>query len=195
MSRGVSREFPDVQGPGWVIIDTETTGLSSEARVIEIAVVLLSPSLRVEESFSTLLRGDGTVGNGFARRKHRISESDLIGAPPFRTIAGPLLQVLSQRVPVVHNEGFDLRLINHELRLIGRRPISRFGCTLALGSEIGFGRLKLGAAIQHFGLNAVNSHQAEDDALATAQLLKYYAKRYRSHVVEHVESCGYRLPR
>lgn len=195
MARGIDTAFPVVKGPGYAILDTETTGLARDARVIELAVVFLSPTLVVQDSFSTLLRGDGSVGNQWAQRAHKIKEADLVGAPSFRNVAAPLLRTISERVPIVHNEKFDLARINHELSLLRRRPVPRFGCTLALGREIGYGPLKLKDAIRLFDLKAVNSHQAEDDALAAAQLFKFYAHNYRSMLKSHLEARGYRLPR
>ena len=195
MARGIRRNFPAVRGPGYVVLDTETTGLERDARVIEIAAIFISPTLVIQDSFSTLVRGDGTVGNVWAQRAHRISPDELIGAPTFRQLAGPLLDVIEHRVPVVHNEKFDLARINYELSSIRRRTVPRFGCTLALGREVGFGTLKLKDAIRLFDLRAINSHQAEDDAYAATQLFRLYAKNYRSALKAHLEARGYELPR
>ena len=195
MARGINKNFVPPSGPGFVVLDTETTGLEKTARVIEIAAIFLSPTLAVEGSFSTLLKGDGSVGNEWAQRAHRISPADLRGAPGFRQLADPLLETLKSRVPIVHNERFDLSRINHELGLIRKPPIPRFGCTLALGREIGFGSLKLKDAIRLFGLKAINSHQAEDDAFAAAQLFRFYIKNHRSFLKPHLETRGFRLPR
>lgn len=195
MARGINREFPAVRGPGYVVLDTETTGLERDARVIELAAIFLSPTFVVQDRFSTLVRGDGTVGNVWAQRAHRISPDELIHAPSFRHLAGPLLDVIKNRVPIVHNEKFDLARINYELSSLKRRVVPRFGCTLALGREVGYGRLKLKDAIRLFDLRAENSHQAEDDAFAAAQLFKYYGRNYRSTLKAHLEARGYELPR
>ena len=195
MARGINRDFPDVRGPGYVILDTETTGLERDARIIEFAAIFLSPKFAVQERFSTLIRGNGEVGNVWAQRAHRITPDELVGAPPFRHLVNPLLNVLEDRVPIVHNEKFDLARINYELSLVKRRNVSRFGCTLALGRETGYGPLKLKDAIRLFDLKAVNSHQAEDDAFAAAQLFKFYAKNFRPALIIHLESRGYELPR
>lgn len=195
MARGINREFPVVRGPGYVVLDTETTGLETNARVIELAAIFLSPTFVIQDRFSTLVRGSGEVGNVWAQRAHRISPDELVTAPSFRHLAGPLLDVVKSRVPIVHNEKFDLARINYELSLLKRRTVPRFGCTLTLGREAGYGSLKLKDAIRLFELKAMNSHQAEDDALAAAQLFKFYARNFRSTLKLHLEARGYRVPR
>ena len=47
-------------GTEYVVIDTETTGLHMDARVIELAMVVVSADGKIKDNFSTFLRGDGT---------------------------------------------------------------------------------------------------------------------------------------
>ena len=44
-------------GTEYVVIDTETTGLHMDARVIELAMVVVSADGKIKDNFSTFLRG------------------------------------------------------------------------------------------------------------------------------------------
>jgi DNA polymerase III epsilon subunit-like protein len=52
-------------------------------------------------------------------------------------------------------------------------------CTLSLGIELGYGKLKLSEAASQFGIDTGRSHRALDDAKATAHLLAIYMKKNR----------------
>lgn len=190
-----SADIPSIPGSGFVVVDTETTGFHRDARIIEIALVFLDPEARVEASFTTLLRGDGTVGNRFAQKTHGITQQALKRAPAFDDIAGQLAEVLERRVPVAHNAAFDAARIDFEFETLGLVSPSSFACTMVLGQELGHGRLSLKNAIAYFGLPAVNAHRAAEDADAAAQLFRRYLLADRAAVGRHIRSVGRRMPR
>jgi DNA polymerase III epsilon subunit-like protein len=94
-----------------VAIDTETTGLKGDARVVEVAVVRLPM--------------DGSPRLGWVRRCNPgipmppeaqaingISDADLVGEPPFAELLEPLIERLAKAELVVgHNISFDVRLL------------------------------------------------------------------------------------
>ena len=166
-------------GTEYVVIDTETTGLHMDARVIELAMVVVSADGKIKDNFSTFLRGDGTVGNHFAARVHGIKTHQIESAPTFKEIFHSYAEFLDGRIPVAHNASFDRARINYELKLIRKRPLETMACTLSLGVELGYGRLKLAEATKQFGIDTRRSHRALDDAQATAQLLTIYMKKNR----------------
>jgi len=166
-------------GIEYVVIDTETTGLHSDARVIELAMVVVSADGKIRDHFSTLLRGDGTVGNQFAARVHGIKSHQLASAPTFKEIFHSYEEFIDGRIPVAHNASFDRARINYELELIRKKPLEIMACTLSLGIELGYGKLKLSEAASQFGIDTGRSHRALDDAKATAHLLAIYMKKNR----------------
>jgi DNA polymerase-3 subunit epsilon len=161
---------------GFATIDFETSGLapSSGARALEIAVVHSDPDGVVTGRWDTLIAGDGSVGRSDI---HRISRSTLEHAPSFADIAPQLLELLSGRVIVAHNAGFDLRFLAAELELIGYRPwpapaalcTQRLARTYLPGS-----RRSLAHLCEVFGIELEGAHRASVDALATAELLECY---------------------
>ena len=93
-------------GPGFAVIDLETTGLSPGAheRVVEIAIVHADEYGTVTDQWETLVNPQRHVG---AEHIHGIRAGDLIDAPAFADIADDVMHLLSGRVMVAHNARFD----------------------------------------------------------------------------------------
>lgn len=189
--RSVSTRIPEIPGPGFVVLDTETTGLHDPARVIELALVFMSPKGAVQHSWSTLIRGNGSAGGPRLERIHGIADSDLRGAPDFREIAPGLSRALAGRIVFGHNAKFDRARINYELGLLSRPLLPELACTMYLGMRLGYGRLRLDDAIESFGIDREAAHCAHDDALATAELLRLYLDEDGPGVRAYLQSKGF----
>ena len=170
----------------FVVIDTETTGLHAESRVIEIAMVVVDIKGKVKDHYSTFLRGDGTVGHPMAARVHGIKTHQIASAPTFKEIFPMYLEFIDGRIPVAHNASFDRARINYELQLIRKKQLATMACTLNLGVELGYGKLKLAEAARQFGIDTGQSHRALDDAKATAELLRIYLKKNQAGTHEYL---------
>lgn len=177
-------------------LDTETTGTHAGARVIEIAVVTFRPDGVRDGEFSTLLRGDGSVGSVGAQRVHGISTNDLIGAPDFAEVWVRVQPMLSGRVLVAHNAPFDQRMIDHELRTVRQRPLPPMACTMRMAFDLGYARRRLGddpgssARLQdltkRLSLEVTPTHRALADTEAAAALFWHFHARHRSSVEAYV---------
>lgn len=172
--RGISRTLPRVGGSGFVVLDTETTGLNDPARVIELALVWVSLGGQVQQSWTTLLKGDGSSGGPRLERIHGIRDRDLVNAPEFKDVVGSVLDSFTGRVVVAHNAKFDRARLNFELARIRKPGLPEMACTMYLGSHLGHGILPLDEAIDRFGITRSAAHQAHADAMATAELLGHY---------------------
>ena len=177
---------------GFAFIDTETTGTHAGARVIELAVVTFSPQGRRTGSYSTLLRGDGTVGGPMAQRVHGIREADIRDAPTFGEIWSDFSKRVDGHVLVAHNATFDRTRINHELSLVRKRPLPDFPCTMRLAYDLGYARRRsgdvpgvsgrLGELVKRLGLDVSPTHRALADAEAAAALFWYFRRKHRADV-------------
>jgi len=174
LNRSFSTRIPKVPPKGFVVIDTETNGSSANSRVIEIGMIFLSSRGTQQKTFSTLLFGDGTTGEWYVKRVHHIKRFELNGAPRFKDIAPGFIESLTGRVVFSHNANFDLRRVNHELKLIRRKQLKNMACTLELGDFLGYGRLSLTKAVEKFDLFQQISHHALYDAFVASQLLQHY---------------------
>jgi DNA polymerase-3 subunit epsilon len=189
--RGISTRIPPVSRSGFVVVDTETTGLHDPARVIELALVFMTPTGKIEKSWSTLIRGDGTSGGKRLERIHGISDRDLRKAPEFSQIAPAFLTALEGRLVFGHNAKFDRARLNFELGLIRKPKLPELPCTMYLGMHLGYGQLRLDDAIDQFGITRKSAHCAHDDALATAELLSRYIKEDRETVFSYLSRKGF----
>ncbi|HEX5313605.1 MAG TPA: DNA polymerase III subunit epsilon [Gammaproteobacteria bacterium] len=100
-----------------VVLDTETTGLSSDAghRIIEIACVELENRLRTGRKFHSYLNPDREIEAG-ARDIHGITDEQLRDQPRFGEIAGELREFISGATLVIHNAPFDVGFLDSEYR-------------------------------------------------------------------------------
>ena len=165
-----------VSSPGFACFDVETTGLDAgRARVIEVAVVRISPTGEVVGEWTTLVDA-GTRDLG-RTDIHGIQLEWLDSAPAFAEIAGDLADALSDCVPVAHNADFDRRFLEAEWNRLnggpmGLKPLD----TLAVAREHGLpGRL--GLLAEALGVALGEAHQALDDSRALAGVMAAFLKQ------------------
>lgn len=167
-------------GPGFAIIDFETTGFNAKGhdRIVEVAVVHADPDGRVTGTWDTLVNPGRDIG---ATHIHGIAAKDVAAAPRFAQIAPRLVELLAGRVLVAHNASFDTRFLIAELTRCGY-PITadpQSLCTMRLAQEFLPGaRRGLKDCCAAFDIEIGAAHRASADALATAKLLRSYIELY-----------------
>lgn len=155
------------------VVDVETTGLFASAgdRILEIALLQLTPDGQVLDRFETLINPTRDVGPTY---KHGISASDVKNAPTFGEIAGEVLSRLSGSVLVGHNVDFDYRFLDAELKRLGvQLPDCIRVCTMRLAHRVipALPSRKLDEVCRMLGISLETAHMAMADANATSQLL------------------------
>jgi DNA polymerase III subunit epsilon len=168
---------------GWVALDTETTGLGSSARVIEVAVVTFEGGEPVG-AWSRLLYPENVDWENEGVKKalevNRITREQLQGQPTFEEILPDLLVELSHDVYVAHNATFDMRMLNAELQRVSRPALSpRLTiCTKNLASHLN--KTTEGNRLQdvapRWGIKQASAHRAVVDALVCGQVLAAMAR-------------------
>lgn len=156
----------------YVILDFETTGVfPAQDRAIEVALVRVTPSGTVTDSYSTLINAERDVG---AQHIHGITARDLRDAPQFADIVGDIASRLHRAVVVAHNALFDTRFLLQEFKrcdiALPRFPVL---CTMTFANRLSIaadGR-SLGALCECYGVTLADAHSALGDATATAGLL------------------------
>lgn len=157
----------------FAVVDVETTGFSPHRfdRLLEIAIVRITPSGETEDEYVTLVNPLRDVG---PTEIHGITATDVVEAPTFDEISGDVLARLDQAVFVAHNARFDRGFIGAELSMAGiLLPEIPSLCTLALARRI-FPSLpnhRLETCCEEAGLQVDRWHSALHDARATAALL------------------------
>jgi DNA polymerase III subunit epsilon len=160
-------------GAGWAVVDVETTGFHPrQARVVSVAALALGDDGNVEGSFSSLLNPGVDPG---PTHVHGLTTEMLQGQPTFGEIVGELNGVLEGRTLVAHNVGFDYAFLAAEAELVGAvLPVDTVMCTVELSRRLGLGieNLRLETLAAHWGVTQMRPHDALDDALVLAQILK-----------------------
>ncbi|GGX36467.1 3'-5' exonuclease [Streptomyces chryseus] len=98
--------------PGVVVLDSETTGLDEDARVVELAVL----NSRGEVLLDTLLDPGVPVPDD-AAEIHGITSAALVGAPTFSDVLVQLTGLLDGKRCLIYNRGYDVGRLRHELTL------------------------------------------------------------------------------
>jgi DNA polymerase-3 subunit epsilon len=160
-------------GAGWAVVDVETTGFHPrQARVVSVAALALGDDGNVEGSFASLLNPGVDPG---PTHVHGLTTEMLEGQPTFAEVVGELNAVLDGRTLVAHNVGFDYAFLANEAELVGAElPVDTVMCTVELARRLhlGIDNLRLETLAAHWGVTQMRPHDALDDALVLAQILK-----------------------
>lgn len=160
-------------GAGWAVVDVETTGFRpGQARVVSVAALAVGDDGSVEHSVSSLLNPGVDPG---PTHVHGLTAEMLEGQPTFGDIAPQLMEVLHGRTLVAHNVAFDYAFLAAEAELVGAQlPVDTVMCTVELARRLNLGteNLRLETLARHWGATQLRPHDALDDALVLAQILK-----------------------
>lgn len=164
------------------IVDLETTGLSPwrHDRIIEIAIVVISPEGNVHTEYETLINPNRDVGPSSI---HHISAADVLRAPVFADVAGDILELLAQAAVIAgHNVTFDKNFLVKEYERIGiSLPEIPLLCTCRL-----FGRSSLQGCCHELGISFDGMpHRALSDARAAAKIVSFLCSDEPSLFDEH----------
>ncbi|MGV0835724.1 DEDDh family exonuclease [Mycolicibacterium thermoresistibile] len=160
-------------GTGWAVVDVETTGFRpGPARIVSLAALAVGDDGNVERSVATLLNPGVDPG---PTHIHGLTAEMLDGQPQFADIVDDLIDVLRGRTLVAHNVGFDYSFLAAEAELVDAElPIDSVMCTIELARrmQLGTENLRLETLAAHWGVTQLRAHDALDDALVLAQILK-----------------------
>ena len=166
MSDSISRQ---------VALDLETTGLTVGNRIIEIGCVEIIDRDLTGRQYQSYVNPDCEIEEG-AQRVHGITADQLVGKPKFPEILDEVLEFVKDAEVLIHNAGFDLGFLNHELELAGRADKFEDFClkvtdTLMLAREKSSGGSSLDQLCDFY---QVDRRQREwHGALLDAQLLAH----------------------
>ncbi len=139
---------------------------------MSIAALALSDDGNVEKSLYSLL--DPGVDPG-PTHVHGLTAEMLEGQPIFGDILGELTELVRGRTLVAHNVGFDYAFLAAEAELLQAvLPVETVMCTVELARRLDLGteNLRLETLARHWGITQMKPHDALDDAMVLAQILK-----------------------
>jgi DNA polymerase-3 subunit epsilon len=160
----------------FVAIDVETTG-NAPFLVLELGAERFKLSGPLS-FFDTLVDCRAPI-NPYARKRHQIDRSMLIGAPEFRDARRAFLRFAQGAVLVEHShDAFDSWLVGRGLEsplqhpIIDTSALARLVLELPKGQTPGLARL-----VEELGLDVKPAHAALDDARATAMVFRALSAR------------------
>ena len=157
-----------------VILDTETTGLStaSNHKIVEIGCIELNNQIPTNKTFHTYLNPQRPVSED-ALKVHGYSDKFLSDKKVFSEIAEEFLNFIEGKKLIIHNAPFDLSFLDYELKLVNKKTINRKNVidTLELArSKYPGAQNSLDALCKRFKID--NSKREKHSALIDCQLLK-----------------------
>ena len=157
-----------------VILDTETTGLSTteKHRIVEIGCIELDNQISTNKIFHEYINPQRSVSEE-AYKIHGYSDKFLANKNTFNKIAEGFLNFIKDKKIIIHNAPFDLGFLNYELKLIGLEKVDKKNVvdTLELArTKFPGSQNSLDALCKRF--NVDNSRREKHNALADCQLLK-----------------------
>jgi DNA polymerase-3 subunit epsilon len=159
----------------YIVLDTETTGLSPEQghRIVEIGAVELNERQATGRTFHFYLNPEREVDAG-ALEVHGLSNEFLADKPRFEAVADDFLAFVAEATLIIHNAPFDVGFLNSELARIDKGRLEQHCAgvrdTLKEARELHPGqRNNLDALCKRYEVD--NSNRSYHGALLDAQLL------------------------
>ena len=107
-----------------IILDTETTGLSTKEghRIIEIGCIELDNLVPTQNRFHCYLNPDRKVSEK-AFEVHGYTDEFLSKQNKFEQIVDEFLNFIKEKRLIIHNAEFDLSHLNNEMKILGKEKI------------------------------------------------------------------------
>ena len=157
-----------------VILDTETTGLSTSEkhRIVEIGCVELNDQIPTNKIFHEYINPQRDVSED-AYKVHGYSNKFLSDKKTFSEISRDFLNFIKNKKIIIHNAPFDLAFLNYELKLLNQKEINKKDVvdTLELArTKYPGSQNSLDALCKRFNID--NSKREKHSALNDCYLLK-----------------------
>tara|TARA_Y100000310_G_scaffold335289_1_gene416915 strand:+ start:562 stop:1239 length:678 start_codon:yes stop_codon:yes gene_type:complete len=157
-----------------VILDTETTGLSTieKHRIVEIGCVELDNQISTNKIFHEYINPERAVSEE-AYKIHGYSDEFLSDKKTFSEISEDFLNFIKDKKIIMHNASFDLSFLNYELKFINKKIIDKKNVidTLEMArSKYPGSQNSLDALCKRFNID--NSKREKHSALVDCYLLK-----------------------
>ena len=109
-----------------VILDTETTGLSTKEkhRIVEIGCIELENQMPTNKIFHVHVNPQRSVSEE-AQKIHGYTDEFLSGKKLFSEIVDEFLNFIKNKKLIMHNATFDLSFLNYELKLLNKSEINK----------------------------------------------------------------------
>lgn len=155
------------------VIDTETTGLGHDAKIVDLAIA----DMQGNKLFESLINPGEHIPEG-ATQVHGITDDMVKDAPAFEDVAMKIMEILYEHQPVLaYNAAYDMPIMDEHFRKAG--PVLE---SLADGIETDCAMktyasfrmrkpMKLSICAEECGISSAGAHRAMADVLMTVKLI------------------------
>lgn len=163
----------------YAVVDLEATGASSNAKIIQIGIVLIEQG-RIIETYETDVNPHEKLDEHI-KQLTGLSNRRLRQAPDFSQVAGQVFDLIQDAVFVAHNVKFDANLLAEALFWEGYELRTPRVDTVELAQVFypSFDKYSLGSLCQRLEIPLEHAHTALADAQATAQLFLKIQEKIR----------------
>ena len=163
----------------YLILDTETTGLSVRDEVIELGIIDMDGNT----VYHSLFKPSCLIGAG-AMAVHGITQAEVKHAPRFSEEWSKIKEILTGKTVLIYNAKFDLRMLNQTARIHGCGEMLRYRdvrCVMEgyakhrgqMNPKTGKYRwFKLEQALRNERIPMLQTHRVIGDCLMTLALIK-----------------------
>lgn len=174
----MANPFEQAVAAPFVVLDTETTGLGSDAEIVSIGIVDSDGTVLVD----SLIKPQQPIPAD-ATRIHGITDADVAEAPTWPEIRDKVMAAIEGKTLVIYNAGYDTRIltaVDKRHSFEGTDWSVRAACAMEWYAEVfgdwndyrqSFRWQKLTNAMQQQGLPVVDAHHALGDAQMTLALI------------------------
>lgn len=164
------------------VIDTETTGVGDDARVVQIAVVVIDQFgiTQPRLAFSSLVNPGCAIPQA-ASDIHHITDELVKGAPTWKDVDEEVWEICLFREIAAYNLPFDARMITAERERVGGPPIIG-GLDPLVWAKLTdkYERSKKLVDVANRRGLSFDAHDAAADAMTTAQLMPILLEELRA---------------
>jgi len=174
-----------------VIFDTETTGLSDNHEIVEIAMIETIEGIKTGRHLHFFINPDGE-NTQKAYEIHRLTKESLGSHPKFEQVAHKIASFIGTSTLMAHNAKFDMGMLNRGMVKAGLKPYppERFICTVKMARQLFPGEnnrqddLCRRFGVDNFNRETTGIHSAIED---TTQL--YHCFRAMIPILEKKNLC------
>ena len=156
----------------YIVLDTETTGVGNDARIIEISMIDMNGNL----VFSSLINPMQPINEKITEITG-ITNEELSGKPSFVFFSEEIMAALKGKHVICWNARFDQERVEYEFSALRKRPDCSWHCAMKLYHVLklnGSGRWpKLSAAMEAEGIPSIQSHRSLGDCHDTLHVLQH----------------------
>lgn len=154
----------------YIILDTETTGLSSNDEIVEISIIDMDSNVILD----TLVYTEKSISEG-AYNVHYISSKELIDKPTIKYLNNKLNEIFKDKTVLIYNEDFDVRMLYQS----GFEGDFKSKCIMKLYADFKNSErwISLQNALDYEDIEIYQNHRALGDCKCVLELIKKIANR------------------